>query len=113
MPLIYVTYEDKDKSQPINSPLSQWRDIDANEVKDAINALVGHVDTLSTGDVTPVVVAIIDESSAVITHNFDRSPVLRVVDGSGKEVSVASEDVDSDTTTINFGEDFTGAAICI
>ncbi len=108
-----ITYANKNADAAIGTIERTWRAMDANEVKSVVNALSSLVQNLVGSDVTPFIVVVSAESSVTVSHNFDRSPLLRVVNSSGVEVSVVSTDVDSNTTTINFGETFSGTVIAI
>lgn len=46
-----ITYEDKDNSLPTSNPRRLYRDVDANEVKDVVNANQAIVEALDAADV--------------------------------------------------------------
>ncbi len=108
-----ITYADKDKDAPIGTIERTWRALDANEVKAVVNALSALLGQDFGQGIVPTVVTVTNSSSCVVNHNLDRTPLIRVVNSAGHEVSVVAVDADPDTTTINFGRPFTGTVIAI
>ncbi len=107
-----ITYEDKDKDAPIGTITRTWRAIDANEVKAVVNALAALIGAGGEG-INPVVVGVVNLTNVTVNHSFGRTPLVRVLNQAGHEVSVVPVDVDDDTITINFGRSFTGTVIAI
>jgi len=77
-----ITYADKDKNAPLGTPEKHWRDIDANEVKESVNAL----------DITREAVAI---SAGVLTLNQAGKEANRFVitDPVGANFTVAQQNI--------------------
>ena len=113
MTQVTITYANKQNDAAIGTIERTWRAEDANEVKAVVNALSQLLQQFSEGDVTPMVVVVNSASSVTVSHGVGRSPMIRVTDQSGVQVSVAPIDIDDNNTTIDFGESFSGTVIAM
>ena len=100
-----ITYDNKDSNLPSGSPQRQWRDIDANEVKNVVNQKtdVGH--THSIGDVTDLSSELNGKAPTVHTHTISQVTDLQTeLNGKAKQVAINSQSGTSYTLVLSDDE---------